>query len=155
MGQRRPRGQSPYRVERLLETPEQLQCATRFASLCKSAGVLPAVKLADVRRLFPGIEKGELLCSAYEALKRDLPSLTLSIEQAILLIIELASGEAIELLTCSRCSTLAIVDRLDSKLKVCTCCGNKLERRSSFVDESGSDIDRQVDARCRKFSASI
>jgi hypothetical protein len=55
-----PRGQSPYRVERLLHNPNQQQDATRFARLCKHAGVIPPFHFAYVDRMLPGIERGEM-----------------------------------------------------------------------------------------------
>jgi hypothetical protein len=120
---KRPRGQSPYRVERLLHTLQRLQVATSFARLCKDAGVIPAARLADVDRMLPGIERGELLCGAYESFKQRFPSSSLTIEQAVLLLTELVRGDEIGLDLCDKCGNITIVDRHQSVAHTCAICG--------------------------------
>ena len=135
---KRPRGQSPYRIERLLHSLQQQQYATCFARHCKNAGVIPAVRLADVDRMLPGVERGELLCSAYESFQHDFPSSSLSIEQAVLLLTELVRGEEIGMGVCGQCGSCMIVDRLNPAPQPCYVCRFGLEPCASCADEAGS-----------------
>ena len=144
---KRPRGQSPYRVERLLHSPQQQQDATCFARLCKRKGVIPAASLADVDRMLPGIERGELLCEAYESFKQGSSQSSISIEQAVLLLTELVRGEEIRLEACSKCRNSQIVDRLNPGSRLCTICGHEVEFCASCTDRTtspGSEIDRAI-----------
>jgi hypothetical protein len=147
---KRPRGQSPYRVERLLHSPQQQQDATCFARLCESKGVLPTSDLADVDRMLPGIERGELLCGAYESFKHDFPKSPLSIEQAVLLLTELARGEDIGLEVCDKCGNLKIIDRLNPGSQICAACGCKNEPCASCVDTASSPRGRSDGDPCCK-----
>ena len=124
---KRPRGQSPYRIERLLHSLQQQQEATRFARLCKLAGVIPPGRLADVDRMLPEIERGELLCGAYESFKQSSPQSSLSIEQAVLLLTELVRGDEIGLEACDKCGNCQIVDRLAPGALQCVACGSEVE----------------------------
>lgn len=135
---KRPRGQSPYRIERLLHSLQQQQEATRFAHLCKLTGVLPPSRLADVDRLLPEIERGELLCSAYESFKQNFPESSLSIEQAVLLLTELVRGDEVGLEECRTCGNFQIVDRLDPGPRLCAACGSEVEPCGFCKDRTGS-----------------
>ena len=135
---RRPRGQSPYRIERLLHSPLQQQDATRFASHCKSGGVLPAGHLTDIDKMFPNIQRGELLCSTFESFKHDHPKSSLTIEQAVLLLTELVRGEEIGLEVCDKCGNYKIIDRLSPAPQLCMSCGSRTASCASYADHAGS-----------------
>ena len=147
---KRPRGQSPYRIDRLLHTLQRQQDGTRFARLCKRTGALPSAHLADVDRMLPGIERGELLCRSFEIFKHDFPNSTLSIEQAVLLLTELVRRDEIGLEVCDKCGDVAIVDRLQPDVHGCAICGNGIESRTVYANQPVLSGERVSCGTCRK-----
>jgi hypothetical protein len=147
---KRPRGQSPYRIERLLHSPQQQQDAACLARICKSMGALPASHLVDVDRMLPGIERGELLCSAYESFQHQFPNSSLSIEQAVLLVSELVRGKEVTLAACVNCGNFAIVDRLNPESEICATCGRNIEPCVSCADKGGSLGEKSGDPCCKR-----
>ena len=120
---KRPRGRSPYRVELLLRSPRLRQDAVALAQLCQDVGLLSFAPSDDVRFLQPNIEKGERLCTVFEAFKSNFRQSIITIEQMFLLVAALLSREEVDLARCSACSHVAILDRLQVSPRHCQSCG--------------------------------
>src|ERR1700733_983223 len=104
----RPRGRSPQRIELLLRSPQRRKDAVELACLLRAAGVLPISAFESGRRPFPNIERGEVLCNAFESLKVNCCDSIVTIEQAFLLFAALATGDEIDFAQCANCGHDAI-----------------------------------------------
>lgn len=118
----RPRGRSPQRIQLLLRSPRHRQDAVELACLLRAAGVLPISAFESGRRPFPNIERGEVLCNAFESLKVNCCDSIVTIEQAFLLFAALATGDEIDFAQCTRCGHKAIIDRLQALPQRCDRC---------------------------------
>jgi hypothetical protein len=128
----RHRGMSPYRLEMILSSPRSRFEAALFAAICRSLQVLPTGQLSDPERVLPGVERGELLCEAFEWFRFDVPDTKLTIEHGLLVISELARGELIHLGACRTCRGVILVDRLSTGRLECVFCSTKVESVGSI-----------------------
>ena len=118
----RHRGMSPYKLEMILSSP-RLRCeGAMFAAICQSLQVLPQERLCDPDSVQPSVERGELLCDAYEWFSFDVPDTRLTLEHGLLLINELARGELIRLGACRVCDGIILLDRLSTRRLRCVFC---------------------------------
>jgi hypothetical protein len=132
----RHRGMSPYKLESILSSPK-LRCeAAMFAAICRFLHALPKAPLSNPEQVLPSIERGELLCDAYEWFRFDVPETRLTFEQTLLLVNELARGELVQLATCRTCRGVILKDRLSTGRLQCVFCSPAPEtaERSSVVD---------------------
>jgi hypothetical protein len=117
----RHRGMSPYKLGKFLRSPK-LRCdAAMFGGICQSLGVLPE-QSQDTAGLVPSVERGELLCDAYEWFRCEVPDTRLSFEQALLLLHELARGKLVHLGTCRVCRGVVLRDHLSTHRVRCVFC---------------------------------
>lgn len=106
----------------------RLRCeGAMFAAICRSLQVLPEDRLGDPERMLPGVERGELLCEAFEWFCFDVPDTKLTFEHGLLLINELARGELVRLGACRTCRGVILLDRLSTGRLDCVFCSTKLD----------------------------
>jgi hypothetical protein len=123
----RHRGMSPYKLEMIMSSP-RLRCeGAMFAAICRSLEVLPDDRLGDPERTLPGVERGELLCEAFEWFCFDAPDTKLTLEHGLLVINELARGELVRLGACRTCRGVILLDRLSTGRLDCVFCSTKLD----------------------------
>lgn len=123
----RHRGMAPYKLETILASP-QLRCeAAIFAGICRSIRALPERTLEDVEHMLPSLERGELLCEAYEWFRNEVPNTKLTFEHGLLLISELARGQEVRLGTCQSCGGVILLDRLSLGRLECVFCTTGIE----------------------------
>lgn len=139
----RPRGSAPRRIGLLLRSSVQRQWAAQFADLCCRHHVLPAGPLASPDRSFPTISRGESLCTAFEEFQAAYPGASLTIDQAILLLTELARRELVDLGCCPRCKLIAIVDRLSQYGTACLSCHTPLPPSTDCGGENSTENSNQ------------
>jgi hypothetical protein len=132
----RPRGRSPQRIELLLRSPRRRQDAVELACLLRAAGVLPTAAFESGRRHFPNIERGEVLCNAFESLKANCRDSIVTIEQAFLLFAALATGDEIDFAQCTRCGHQAIIDRLQASPQRCDRCSGAFQSDRGAINAS-------------------
>lgn len=122
----RHRGMSPYKLESILNSPK-LRCeGAMLAAICRFLNVLPAARMDDPEQALPSIERGELLCEAYEWFRFDVPDTRLTFEHALLLVNELARGELVLLGRCRTCRGVILLDRLSTRRLHCVFCSTGL-----------------------------
>jgi hypothetical protein len=119
---KRPRGQAPYKIDQVLRSPRKRLEAAIFAQHCVRCGAVNPLKL-EARNSLPDIEHGELICTAFEAFKRDFPASSLTIEEGMLLVTTLATGHEYAFEQCSRCGGAVLRDRLELNRSHCKTCG--------------------------------
>jgi len=123
----RHRGMSPYKLETILSSP-RLRCeGAMLAAICRSLHVLPRGRLIDPEHALPCVDRGELLCEAYEWFTFDVPGTRLTLEHGLLLINQLARGELIRLGACRTCRGVILLDRLSTGRLQCVFCSTRID----------------------------
>jgi hypothetical protein len=123
----RHRGMSPYKLEAILSSPK-LRCeGAMLTAICRFLHVLPPGTLSDPDRALPSIERGELLCEAYDWFRFDVPDMRLTFEHSLLLINELARGELLQFGACRTCRGIILLDRLSTGRRECVFCSTRVE----------------------------
>ncbi len=118
---------SPYKLEMIMSSP-RLRCeGAMFAAICRSLEVLPKDRVTDPERTLPAVERGELLCEAFEWFCFDVPDTKLTLEHGLLVINELARGELVRLGACRTCHGVILLDRLSTGRLHCVFCSTKLD----------------------------
>lgn len=93
-----------------------------FAAICRSFDVLPNEAFRNPERTLPSVERGELLCEAYEWFRFDVPETRLTLEHGLLLLNELMRAELVRLGTCKTCRGVILLDRLSKGRLQCMFC---------------------------------
>lgn len=123
----RHRGMSPYKLESILSSP-RLRCeGAMLAAICRSLHVLPHGRLIEPERALPSVDRGELLCEAYEWFTFDVPDTRLTLEHGLLLINQLARGELVRLGACRTCRGVILLDCLSTGRRQCVFCSTRLD----------------------------
>jgi len=132
----RHRGMSPYKLESILNSPK-LRCeGAMLAAICRFLNVLPQGPQKDPERTLPNVERGELLCQAYEWFRFDVSDTRLTFEHALLLVNELARGELVSLGKCRTCQGVILRDRLSTRRLQCVYCSTGLRTDLEAIPHS-------------------
>jgi hypothetical protein len=132
----RHRGPSPTRLVSLMINPMMRCELAALAALCRIHDVVPKEPLTNARQRLPNIARGERLCTALELLRQVVPGARLTLEQAVLLAIDLAEGDRWSLGSCARCRGVILLDAFSPHRPICVHC----ERDS----RAGSEYEWQV-----------
>lgn len=89
--------------------------------------ISPGEHLENAAKVIPSLKRGLRLCGAYRQFTSLVPATSLSIEYAILLLVELARGTEITLSTCKGCDVMVVVDRLAVGAPRCAHCQHELQ----------------------------
>lgn len=115
------RGPSPTSFQPFFRSAVRLSHATVFASilraLCRQR--VPHDESCDLQ---PGLENGELLCTAYEIFREWEPTAEMEFDQAVLLARGVARSEDIELLRCLTCGSALLIDKWARRRELCAGC---------------------------------
>lgn len=142
----RHRGMSPYKLEMIVSSP-RLRCeGAMFAAICRTLQVLPQERLRDPDSVLPSVERGELLCEAYEWFCFDVPDTRLTFEHGLLLINELAHGELVRLGACRICRGVILLDRLSTgRLRCVFCSTASYNKEQMSVIPTDAELSRSSD----------
>ena len=116
------RGRSPSKPAYFFKSLEVARESMALAYIALQMQAIPAGVVPDARASLPGIVRGERLMSAFEVYRALLPEALISLEHAILLIIELAERRALTLGECRSCHDVMVVDRLRARQEFCPLC---------------------------------
>lgn len=130
----RHRGRSPGRVTFFWQSA-QLRCeAAILAGFLRLFGPLPLAPMKDAKTSLPGIPSGEQFCESYERFRSLAPDSQISIEHAVLLLLELAHGTELRLDICADCETaLVLVDLLAAGRPLCAHCARRTSSRDGAI----------------------
>jgi hypothetical protein len=130
----RHRGKSPHQVAYFTRALRVQEETAYLASVLSLLGVLPAGVSAGGASL-PGVNRGELLCQAFEAFRMLLPSAQISFEHAVFLATALARADQLRLGDCSHCGSLMVTERFPLRTSRCTHCADAAQpgRQSEFA----------------------
>jgi hypothetical protein len=118
----RHRGKSPQQIAYFTRSPHMRQEAAVLASVCYMLGVMPTSRVADARRMLPGVQRGEALCEAFEIYCQLVTTPRISFEHAVFLVTALARGDELHATPCATCQGLILVDRGASPRRHCFAC---------------------------------
>jgi Flagellar transcriptional activator (FlhC) len=136
VGDHRRRGISPFQTaffgkSLLLETESLV-----FTFLACELQVLPEQGFPEARRHLPGLDRGERLKSAYELYLALVPDTSISLERAILLVVEFAGGQSLSLRRCRTCPLPMVIERVGVQHDQCPACRS---RKRSAVSGQGEE----------------
>lgn len=117
----RHRGKSPHQVGYFTRTQRLQQESAALASVLMLLGVLPAPAAAAA---LPGLQRGELLCEAFEAYRTMIPAAQISFEHAVFLTSALWSGELLRLGACVGCGSVMVTERFPARVTRCQQCAH-------------------------------
>ncbi|MEJ0036530.1 MAG: hypothetical protein WDO68_10650 [Gammaproteobacteria bacterium] len=109
----RHRGRSPGQVTFFWQSA-QLRCeAAILAGFFRLFGPAPLTPADSAKESLPGLVSGDQLCESYERFRSLAPESQISIEHAVLLLLELARGVELRVDRCAECETaLVLIDVL-------------------------------------------
>jgi len=116
------RGRSPSKPAYFLKSLDVARESVALAYIALQYQAIPAGVVPDARTSLPGIERGEHVMDAFEVYRELLPNARISLEHAILLIIELAERSALILARCRSCHDVMVADRLALHQELCPLC---------------------------------
>lgn len=122
------RGRSPSKPAYFFKSPDVARESLALAYIALQCQAIPAGVVPDARTSLPGIERGERVMDAFEVYRALLPKGLISLEHAILLIIELADRSALILARCRGCHDVMVADRLTLRQDLCRLCRPHLVR---------------------------
>ena len=132
------RGKSPSKLAYFFKSLEVAGESTALAYIAIQMQALPAAAVPKARASLPGIVRGERLMSAFELFRALLPETSISLEHAILLIIELAERRALALGECRSCGNMTVVDRLRARQEMCPLCQLQVQSGKTLSNYSGN-----------------
>ena len=132
---RRHRGVPPYQLTTFSRTRVVKQETLTLAGLFQQASLIPPEPLHTSAEHFPNLDRGEVLCSAYETFRTLVPRTSLTIDHAALLAVALARGDEIRLARCSGCASLMVADRLSLRSQQCVYCEEEAEASRIQVEQ--------------------
>src|ERR1700733_15810627 len=116
------RGPPPGRAFRIISTALLRSEASAIVGLAQRLGVLPVGPVKSAGKSLPGLPLGERLVWLYEVYGEWVPDATLKLEQFLLLVLEIAEQKTLFLSHCDNCGGFLIVDKLETRLRECSCC---------------------------------
>lgn len=122
------RGVSPYQPAAFFKSAQVRTEAALLAGFLHVFKVVPPGEcIEDAAEMIPSLTRGLRLLRAYRQFTSLLPETLISIEYAILLLVELARGIEVMLSTCNRCGVMVLADRLAMGPLRCAHCQHELQ----------------------------
>lgn len=122
------RGVTPYQPAVLFRSAQVRSDAALLAGFLHAFKVIPAGgRIENAAEVIPSLPRGLRLIRAYRQFASLLPATSISVEHAILLLIELARGIEITLSACKRCGVMVLVDQLAVGEPRCVFCQHELQ----------------------------
>jgi hypothetical protein len=121
----RHRGKSPQQAAFFTRSARARHESALLASLCRLVGALPApatMATTEPARSLAGLNRGELLCQAYESYRTLFPSPLISFEHAVFLLGALWRGNELVLGSCHDCNAVLVADRWSLRAPRCVVC---------------------------------
>jgi len=121
------RGVSPHNPAVFFRSAQVRTEAALLAGFLHLFKVIPpGARIENAADVMPSLARGLRLLRAYRQFTSLLPATSVSIEHAILLLVELARDTEITLSTCERCAVMVLVDRLALGPARCSHCQHEL-----------------------------
>jgi hypothetical protein len=118
----RRRGVSPFQPAYFGRSLRLESESLALAFFAAELDVLPDSILPNARRALPDVARGERLMMAYELYRAAVPDARISLEHAILLLVELAERRNLYLRRCRTCNDVMVVERYGGRHAQCPFC---------------------------------
>jgi hypothetical protein len=120
----RHRGKSPQQPAFFTRSARARQESALLASLCRLTGALPAAGAGarEPARSLAGLNRGELLCQAYESYRSLVGTPLITFEHAVFLLGALWRGEELVIGGCRDCGAVLVTDRWAMRAPRCIVC---------------------------------
>jgi hypothetical protein len=122
----RHRGKSPQQPAFFTRSARARHESALLASLCRLVGALPAqaavATASEPARSLAGLNRGELLCRAYESYRSLVGAPLISFEHAVFLLSALWRGDELVIGGCRDCGALLVTDRWVMRAPRCVVC---------------------------------
>ena len=116
------RGPVPAQAFRILSTALLRSEASAILGLAQRLDVLPVGPVKEAGKSLPGLALGERLCWLFGIYQAWVPDATLTMEQFLLLVLELAEQKSLFLSHCDTCGGVLVIDRLETRHRECAAC---------------------------------
>jgi len=136
----RHRGPSPTSLSVFFRSPRARGESSALAVLCRILGAIPSARMAHAARRLPSLDAGEQLCDAFEAYQVYFPRSGIEFEQAVLLVLALAQGDALALQHCTNCDGLFLIDRFAAMRRICSHCQRMASVRADRAEPRHGEI---------------
>jgi hypothetical protein len=133
-GDHRRRGVSPFQSAYFAKSLTLEAESLTFALIALGLKVIPPTKLPEARRVLPDAERGARLMFAYEIYRALVPKGQISLERAILFVIELAARRNLTLRRCKTCPNVMVVERLGVRHEQCPLCRSRRRTQSTSTE---------------------
>jgi len=130
----RHRGKSPQQPAFFTRSTRARQESALLASLCRLIGALPAQAAvtsaavatpggpSEPTRSLAGLNRGELLCQAYESYRALVGAPLISFEHAVFLLNALWRADELVIGACRDCGAVLVIDRWAMRAPRCSVC---------------------------------
>ena len=143
-------GPSPRRLVPMFRTAARRSEASALAILCGVFGVLPTERGDKAARRLPSLQRGEVLCAAFEAYLALVPAATITLDQALLLLTSIVRWDDIEIEHCAICDGVILAHRWRRDRMVCGACSDSSmavpTTLSDAADEGLFAVEREFDS---------
>jgi Flagellar transcriptional activator (FlhC) len=119
---RRKRGESPTQPAYFLRSLALARESMALTYIALQMRAIPETRVPEARASLPGLVRGERLMSAFEVYRALLPDGLISLEHAVLLLIELAERRTLMLARCRNCRDVMVIDPLGPRHNLCPFC---------------------------------
>ena len=118
----RRRGISPYMVSYFAQTSNLELESLVLAFITLEMHVIPPELVPNARLSLPDLVRGERLLDAFDWYRRLVPSPQISLERAILFVLEFAEGRTLSIARCKSCPNVMLVDHDGTMHDRCPAC---------------------------------
>lgn len=120
----RRRGPAPTAFHVFFRSRRRRNEATLFASLCRIFGGRSGGGGSTPLKPLPALERGEVLCEAFEAFREWHADAELTFEHAVLLAVGVGHATQVTLAHCTRCHASILLDRQAGHGTTCDQCAH-------------------------------
>lgn len=118
----RHRGKSPHQIAYFTRSLRLQEETLALATPLWLLGVLPCNQPPETPGSLPGLARGALLCTAFEAYRMARPAALISFEHAVFLTKALTSGELLRVGWCGECGALMVSEPFPLRVRRCLHC---------------------------------
>lgn len=129
----RHRGPAPQKISKVLRSPALRTEASALAGLAVALDVLPPDRTSNARAALSGIDLGERVCRAFELYKGMVPGALFTMDLFMLLLLELAQNDQLEVIHCTHCHGAILIERSGSTRHLCVWCRQALREQTPDI----------------------
>ena len=119
-------GPPPVALRKMMKNVLLRSELTAVAGLCHILKLIPDARSSNIRATFPSVVNGERVCGVLEVYQKLVPHGQLSLEQLMVLVLELVDGTDWALERCANCRRGVLIDPLSLERRVCHECRDSM-----------------------------